>query len=338
MSKRRIIGTVLLFSAFAAFGAVYKFYFEEKLQSYRQDQEMLERLQTTREDLENFFSYVQPDILTEQWRSQVEPWSAALDERETYFHFGDWQEFPEYPGDGPILRFWYQDQVDEMRDEYYQMVYQQMGRYDLVPDLVQVMNIMTIDTWNMMDGDEEFAHMELARLSFAMSFMEMLLDYDVQAVANFSMWPRDRGGANQLLVRQTVGLQVYVTPNNLVRLLEEMRTADRYFSVDALKIAYPYVGYDVEPQLIVDLLVTQARFRMPEQTDTGMGLAMDTGGNGEQQGPQMPGMDMGMGPGMGPNMMFPGMGGQQQNMQPPPEPGVVERSWRWFKRHVLYMN
>lgn len=336
MTKRRIIGTLLLFAAFGAFGAVYKFYFEEKLQSYRQDQELLVRLETTREDIEQFFSYVQPDVLTNSWRAQIQSWDQALNERSRYFHFGDWQDFPEYPGDGPILRFWYQDRVDEMMESYYRMIYEKMGRYDLVPDVSTVLNLMTIDTWDMMDGDEQYAHRELARLSFAMSFMEMLLDYDVSAVTSFSMWPRAAAGPGQLLTRQTVGVQVSMSAQNFIRLIESMRTSDRYFTIDAMKIAYPYIGYEREPELFIELLITQARFRMPEVTDTGITLAADNGTASTGMMSPMQGMGM-MGPMGNMSSLFDmqGFGGQRQ---PPPEPGMFDRAWRWFKRVVLVTN
>ncbi len=337
MTKRRIIGTLLLFTAFGAFGAVYKFYFEEKLQSYKQDQELLARLETTREDMEQFFSYVQPDVLTNSWRAQIQSWDQALNERSRYFNFGEWDEFPEYPGDGPILRFWYQDRVDEMLESYYRMVYEKMGRYDLVPDVSTAMNIMTIDTWDMMNGDEQYAHRELARLSFAISFMEMLMDHDVSAVSAFSMWPRATAGSGQLLTRQTVGVQVSMSAQNFIRLVEHMRTSDRYFTIDAMKIAYPYIGYEREPELFIELLITQARFRMPDATDTGITLAADNGASSPGMGQQMLGMGM-LGPGGMQQSMFDMNFGAQRNMPPPPEPGMFDRAWRWFKRVVLVTN
>ena len=100
--------------------------------------------------------------------------------------------------------------------------------------------------------------------------------------------------------------------------------ADRYFSVDGMKITYPYIAYNVEPQLQVQMLLTQANYRK----------AFVEGADKEGAAPPgAPGA-----PGAAPGGFAALQRPTDVQRAPVEEPGVFGKAWKWFKTNVLVMH
>ena len=136
-----------------------------------------------------------------------------------------------------------------------------------------------------------------------------------------------------LLVLRSTGAFVEMTMKNLVKFIEDdLRTADRYFTVDALRISYPYIAYDVKPQLQVRMLITQAIYK-----------TRSPGGRPATGAPAAdgaPGIGAGLDGVTQAQQLFRSMKGRggSSRRAPAEEPGVVGKAWKWFKRTVLYTN
>jgi hypothetical protein len=213
-----------------------------------------------------------------------------------------------------MLKFWYTEESEKMLRDLYTKVYQKMGGYERFPQNIRnIMNVQTSDEWGDKDPAPFEVEINLAYLSFAQSLTNFLLEEaKVTSVSAMSMWPRRAPGAFMgLLGLQTVGLQVTMTAKDLVNMLDKLRQEPRYFSIEALKITYPYIAYNVEPQLNVSFLLTQAMYIKPVDAE------------------EKPGAVGGMAAG-------------RQAARPTTttveEPGMFSKAWIWFKQTVLVMN
>ncbi len=336
MTKVRIIYAAVLFAVLGAYAAVYQFYFREKLASYRRDEELKQMLDRTYEELRQAFAGVDPDMLTREWRAQIQPWTDAVTERGRYFNFAGWFVHERPPQEGPILKFWYDEQSNKMILALYQKVVERMGRYDLFPpDIRAELGVPTVDDWAGIDVNEALVSEALSRLAFGIRVCEMMLDAKATRISRVAIWPQRI--EDELLRKQTVGLAFSMGARDLVRFIDEqLRTADRYFTIDGLRITYPYIAYNVDPQLNVEMLLTMARYEPRQAPAAPEQLAAAQGA------PGVPGM-IGVAP---PGMMQPrasqvfddqGMR-ERRRAQQYQEPGFFGKMWKWFKRYVLYTN
>lgn len=322
MSRERIIYSGVLVLILAAFGAVYQFYFKEKLEQYRENIVYRDQLKGVLEQLQNTFGRVKPDVLASRWREEVQPWRDAVLERSRYFGFGDWREHPKYDEDtGTILRFWYDETSNEMILNLYQEVGQKMGQYNLVPqDLRYEFGVASLSDWEQANITEEDAYRNLAQLNFGMNVIRMFMDAEASYIQRISLWPpsqMDRYGT-QLNFRP-VGVHFSMTTENLVKFLDDLRTRERYFNVSALRITYPYICYPQEPMLDVQMVLSQAIFNeldFEKAASSATGSAEDA-------------------------FRSSGMIGRSSRGSAPVEEekeSIPAYLWRMFKRYVLYMN
>lgn len=335
MTKGRIIYAVTLLAVLSAFGAVYQFYLKEKLEAYHQDELLKKALEDTYSSLAQTFSNTSPEKLVQIWKFQSQPWNDALEERSKYFTAGDWFDHESPPKEGVILKVWYEETSNKMIWKLYEKVGEKMaGRYDLFPgDIRGTLGVPSISDWAGQNVTEDIVNAALGRLSYGIKVCDMLLAAKASSIRDIVIWPErvDREGYSDLLRLQTLGLSFTMTSKDLVNFLEEnLRLADRYFNVDALRISYDYIAYPNEPHLNVEMLLTQAMFNPRSAAPPGGGAPVAA-----------PGM-----PPMGPQELW-----ARQNMQgmrprsrrygdegPPPEPGFFGKAWKLFKRYVLYSN
>mgnify|MGYP006296256887 FL=1 len=338
MTKGRIIGALILLAVLSGFGAVYQFYFKEKLEAYSRDVRFQQTLDKTFAQLREKFSGVKPELLTQEWRGETQPWRDAVASRARYYTFGDWFEHPRPEEDtNKIIKFWYGEDSREMGRDLYQKLSENMGRYDLLPrNVFADLGVSTVDDWVGVDVTEKAANQQLARLSFGISVYEMLLEAKAAQILSVEIWPQRKEKAHSnLLNLQTVGMRFLMSARNLVEMLEDMRMNDRFFTVDGLRVQYPYIAYQQEPALQVEMLITQANY-----------VAQKKGGGGGGGAPQQQ-----MGPGGGPRQgqpqsareIFMQRGGMRGGMRGGPqqeqeEPGAISKAWTWFKRNILYMH
>ncbi len=311
--KEQIIAVVVLCAVFGGMFAVWQFHFKEIFEGYRSDDAMRETLERTYTQLQETFYGYEPEILIEAWQSQLQPWRNARDERAGYFNFGGWYDIDVTPDESRMLRFWYTEVSNEMVADIYRKVFERMGGYDRFPqDIRQTFHIQREEDWAATDVTMEDVQLNLMYLSFADSLTEFLLDSNVTGVQNIVNWPRRVPAAySDLLALQTVGLRFTITARDLTQMLDELRLAPRYFTVNRMRITYPYIAYDVEPQLNVAMVLSQANYREPPELPD-RPTAADTR------------------PSDAPAARRPATRQAEQ--------GPVRRFWTWFRRNVLYMN
>lgn len=317
MNRGRIIYASVLFSVFAAFGAVYQFYFKARLEAYRKDELFAIELQGTLDGLADTFKETTPDELTRAWRAQIQPWNDAVTERAKFFNLGGWFEHEKPPAESLILKFWYDEQSQKELRKLYQKVGEKMGRYDLFPpDIRENLGIPVLDDWANIDVTERDVNRELARLNFGIKTCELLLDAKVSSLNDVVMWQTayQSPAYNKLLNLQTTGMSFTITMKNLVALLEEkFRLANRYFTVNGLRITYPYIAINAEPELQVEMLVTQAEF-----------VNQQEGGNLRQA------FDQNVAPRTAPTTAAPA---------PSAVPtGFFGKAWKWIKVNIFVTN
>ncbi len=332
MTKARIIYVLILAAVLSVYVAVYQFYFKEKLALYRQDVQLRDTLEGAYANLQEKFGGAKPEVVVREWRTQIQPWSDAVLDRAKYFNYGDWfipRETIPTQSTG-ILKFTYDEMANKMVADLYKRVGEKMGQYDLFPeDIRQQIGIPSLEDLAGVDVTLDQVKEHLSRLTFGIRLCDLLLDAKATSVEKITIWPVRK--EKNLLDYQTAGLAFTIAMKDLTSLFEEtLHTADRYFSIDALKITYPYVGYNVDPELNIEMLLTQGAFSgMPKLKEGAAGEAGAAGG--------APGVKPGAGATPSARDVY------DRNMNRPPrqqyqEPGFFGKAWKLFKRYVLYSN
>jgi len=330
MTTGRTVSALILVAVLGAFGAVYQFYFREKLETYKQDRLFKDELEKTYQALETDFSGYKPDVLIRAWKGVVQPWNDAIADRAKYFNCGDWYEHESAPEEGPILKFWYDDESNKMIWDFYQKVLTAMGTYNRVPaDIRAMLGVPYVSEWAGINVTKQDVRLALDRLSFGLSACELLLDAKATRIDNVVLWPhRQDQKSGKLLKLHTVGLAFSMTLKDLVAFIDSLRTQDRYFNIDAMSISYRYIAYPVEPQPDIQMLLTQGEFAPPKERPGGVRSLQ----------PSAPG---GGGGGSARELFARGFGRnrpEREDRMAQKPPGPFGRAWKWFKRHVLYTN
>lgn len=337
ITRGRIIFFGVLLLVIAAFVAMYHFYVAERLRSYKADIAQMRSIASKLDDISQTFEGYDTQGAIQLWEAKITPWQDALDRRTRYFTLGDWRDHEEYPENAEdSLRFWYNDTVSATARKFYSEIREEYPSFDLnlMPDLPTALNIQNAEIFGT-DIEEKDVNKELARLAFGMNTVRLLLDNKATWIKGLSLWPEAKKDSQTQLVKQTVGLAFTMPIDDLTKFLESLRTADRYYSVDAIKVFYPYVGYNKEPQLDVEMLLTQARYEGGSSPGSGaqgtspMGMGGGMMGGADGMNPMGGLMGFGFGP----------MGGfGNTTAEPPPQPSMLQKTWKWIKRNVFVMS
>jgi hypothetical protein len=318
LTRGQILYTLTLAAVLGAFGAVYQFYFKEKLAQYAADERFLTTLETTFIDLEKAFSGIKPERLISAWRAEQQPWADSVQARTSYFSFGDWLQVEGEPQQGEMWKFWYDKTVNAKVWELYQKVAERMGTYNnFPPDIRGDLGLKTLDDWKTGDVTRDDVMRELRRLQFGIKLSQLLLDSKASSVQALRMWPiREEKRFGKILRFQTAGITFTMTPKDFVELMEKLRLEDRYFSVDSLRVVNTCIACQTEPHYTIDMLLSQARYVEGAQAPAAAATAKEQfiGGSAATMSPR------------------------RQREPPPPEPGPIGKAWKWFKRTVLVMN
>ncbi len=321
-NRGTIIAASVLVAVFAALGAFAYFFVKPLFDEYKEDERLRQSLEQTLVNLRDNFHGYSPELLMNAWQDKMQPWRAARVERSAYFNFGDWYEREQPPEDARMRKYWYVEATGKMLQDLYTEIYAKVNRYDAYPqDIRRTFNVATEQDWQGRDvSDDEIAR-NMDRLAFGVSVCRFLLGNNVTQVGGMSLWPRRFAKEyGDMLAMQTVGLQFTIATRDLVKMLEDLRMSDRYFCVDGIKITYPYIAYNVEPQLQVQMLLSQAFYR--RQFVEGGGAA-----GGGAAGPA----------GVSPELVAFRRPSEVERA-PVVEPGVFGKAWRWFKQNILVMH
>ncbi|HOC68103.1 MAG TPA: hypothetical protein PKO23_04795 [Candidatus Hydrogenedentes bacterium] len=314
--KGQIIGTLLLLMVFGIMFAVWQFHFKAIFDGYKEDERLRASLEETMSKLQETFQGYKPELLIEAWQNEIQPWRNAREERGVYFNFGDWYQIEVTPPEARMLKFWYTEESNKQVNDLYAKIWAKMGRYDLFPqDIRAKFDVATEERWEGKNVSWPIVEKNLRQLNFGIKLATMLLDANVSSVRDIVVWPRRYPeDYNGMLAMQTVGLQVTLPAKDMVGLLEKLEQESRYFTVDSLKVTYPYIAYAAEPQLEMQFLLTQANYRRPPDMKEPVTAAAAGDGGAAGAGARAPGRGRGQAP-----------------------EGAMGKFWRWFRQTVLAM-
>ncbi len=313
MTKGRIISALVLFAFLGAFFSVYQFYLKGKLEEYHNDELLKETLLTTLRELEDAFSGIEPALLKREWRAGVQPWHDALGQRATYFNYGDWVAYEQPPKEGQILKFWYDEVSNKMVWDFNEKALKATGNYTAYPpDIRDNLGVAKLEDLQTYDLTETDVIRQLAGLNYGMEQCQQLFDAKASSVTDISIWKmQDKPEHKGLLSIQTMGVAFTMTMKDFSNYLKELRLADRYFSVEGLRITYPYIGYNVEPQLQVEMLLSQANYMpRPEKQRQGRAALRKTSNSDND-------------------------GSEARKKKRKKELGIFAKAWKLFKYYVL---
>lgn len=334
MTKERIIYAAVLLAAIASFGGVYQFYFKGKLSEYARDEAYKQMLQQTFDELEQTFAGVKPEVFVSEWSRRVQPWRDAVRQRSTFFTFGDWYDHESPPKD-VLLTPWYDSESTRMLERLYTKVRETPGLQVFPPDIRVPLNIPTLDQITGKSITEQDVNIALADLSFGISFCRMLLDAKAKAIYDIRLWPKRTERATERLLRlQTVGVSMAMETRDLIQFIEnQLRLADRFYTIDAIRIDYPYISQPYEPVVQVEMLITMARYIGRADAPAGgagtPGTTTLASAGGEGSSPDVDAMIADL------NRRRAARGDVAQKAA---EPTMLQRAWKLFKRYVLYTN
>lgn len=325
MKKERVIWGLILFAVLASFFSVYQFYFKEKLAAYAKDAIAKKNAEDAYTKLKTTFEGFKPDDVIAAWSGEVQPWKDAVLERGKYFDDSGWREGTKPPEDVAILRFWYDKQLKEEVNKLYTEVFQANGLYQVPPAdvLIKEFQVKTLEDYQGRDVTREDVTRELASLAFGNQVCRMMAKSKAAYLAHVYLWPGRETKENDGLLRYwTFGIEFGMNMKDFVNFVDNnLRTADRYFNIEGIKIQYPYVGYNVEPVMNVQMLVTMARFISRKS------------GTGDDE--SLAGVASGANPQSVVNNFNLNNRGASTILE---EPTGFAAFWKWFKRNVLYMN
>lgn len=322
MKKEQAIWVAILVLVLSAFGGVYQFYFKKKLEEYAKDAITLKNAEDAYRNLRTKFQGIQPDAVISAWSAVVQPWKEAVLDRGQYFSLGDWREHTQPGEDVPILRFWYDEQLRKDITKLYTEFSQTPGMQ--TPPVDQLLTQFGVLTLDKLPGETNvgIVNRELGKFAFGAQVCRMLTKSKASYISQVNLWPgRELKPHEGMLRLWTVGLEFGMNMRDFVNFVNrDLRTSDRYFNIDAIKVDYPYVGYNTEPILRIQMLLTMAEFI-------------------EEKAVFAEGADVGpaMAPGANPNALA-----NQMNLRGTPTTPVEEESgfwawWRWFRTDILYM-
>lgn len=319
ITRGGIIVTVLFLTVTCGSGGVYFFYLKDRLEEYAQNEQTAEILERRLRELEETFHRYDPRVVVPEVRGRIPEWRNAVERRTGYFSFGDWLDFPDIPED-EILRFWYDQTATEMVAASQQRAVEVYPWLQYDYNLRGKMGVPTIQDLTGREVTDRDVRDWLSRLAFGLSSFDFLVANGATSIQAIEIWPvRQAERYRNLLNQRTVGLQFTMTLQDLTSMLETLRSGDRYFHVDGIRIEYPFIAQRAEPQLNVEMLLTQARATVQAGRP----------GPAAQPGAAAPG---------GAQQEFQRMGMRREPPPPPPEPSIFERTWTWIKRNIFYTN
>jgi hypothetical protein len=272
ITKERIISLCVLLAVAGGFYGVWHFYLSEQWATYNQNQEFRDALEGKLKSLKGTFDGALPTVVVDAWAEQTEPWQTALEERTPRFNVGDWLAHDTYDESGPMLRFWYDEVTKKMVRDFYKDLPTKMNwQAFFIGDFYQEFGVATNEAFVARTVKVDQVYDEIKKLQFGISASRHILDVKPASVMEIRPWtPRHVSTHRDILKVRTVGYVFQATLANLITFLETQRTAERYYTVEALECTYPYLAYEQDPVLSVRMIVSQATYDEPKEGVTSL--------------------------------------------------------------------
>lgn len=321
-SKEQIIFVLVILSLMGVCGGVTYFYFWEKLQVYAKDVKTEEHLVATLDEFEKTFHKTQPKVLISAIQAQVQPWNEARNRWGAVFNMeGVLDRFKPRPEE-QFAKFWYDEESTRLLGELRMKILQTQPNLFFPQDVHTLFGVPRLEDWKTREEvTEATARKALTKLSLGITVFEWLLEHRVIAINAINIWePRKEQRFGDIVRLRTVGLSFRMGLKDVVNLIESFSALDRYITVDGISITWMQPWY--EPQLEVELLVTQALWTPPDRRPAGRQGVVAAAAGAQ------------------PAMGVPAVATAVRNTpaQVPTEPGFFGKIWRWIKQNILIMH
>jgi hypothetical protein len=269
-----IILFLLLIASVVGTFAVFKLYVEERWIELGEHQNQEKKLRTKIADMETKFYHSSPEAVLELWRSKKQPWTNASKQRAEFFEFLPFEP-TEAPENGVIPKFFYKEEFPKLKQQLADEAYNN-------GTVITTINFGVPDPSTYGRGTnppigEILGHLD--RYKYGMEMVRLLLRAKVTSLSRVEFWPQvtvynGRGGD---ILTRTTGYSFSIRMKELVSLLDNMRLADQYFNIEAIKITNKSLR-DPNHILQVEMLVKQAGYNVLTESDVAA-ASIDSGEN-----------------------------------------------------------
>lgn len=256
MRKGYFLLVAVLLACVACTIAVYQFYVKERLKELGEHEKEEDKLRTKIQELEDTFYRTKPEVVLTEWREKTQPWADAVDRRSEFFNLGETPVQIEIPEE-KIPKFYYPEEYKKLEDGLY--AYADEKGCSL-GNLV-FRNIRPPDSLRGQNPSPAQVSGWLTRYGFGASATRLVIDSGATNIIQLEVWPPRKvmPGRSGTVVLRTIGTRILISNENLVKFMEEMRSSDRYFSIEAIKITNNTLR-DAQAELNVEMILSQARF------------------------------------------------------------------------------
>ena len=260
MTREHIVATLILVVVLGAVGCVYQFYYKVRLDEYRANMVLRDDLEKALVNLKDTFDGYIPEELVKVVKGAVQPLSEEVGRRSYFFNLADSFVIDPMP-EGKIPKLYYEEQVKNVRTDFHQEIIGSNPNF-YYPDTL--FGAPAPKSFKGREASRREVMMGLRKIHYGHSILRMMLKAKAGAVNEVAIWPQrmEYGG---LLSMRTVGIHFTMKLEDLVKFLDSLRLADRYYSVDAISIQNRYLRMRPEPQMDVRMLLTQAAFIAPSR-------------------------------------------------------------------------
>ena len=256
MNKGLVIAIVLLISALLGMAALYQFYVRVMIEDLQQKQTDREQIEQKLNDLETMFYNTKPEVIIKTWRQETQPWADAVYRRTDFFQLRDTPDPIDVP-ENKIPKFFYADEFPKLEERL--LDYVDEKRCAIPGGLT--FGAPSPDSLTGSNPSEEEVEKWLNDYEYGAYIIRFVADSGASRIFELKIWPSKTflTGSTGTIEHRRIGFTVSLTYEELVSFLENMRTSDRYFSVDSLKLTNSTLR-NPNAELTAKMIVAQTHF------------------------------------------------------------------------------
>lgn len=256
MNKGLVIVVVLLISALAGMAALYQFYVREMIKDLQVKQTDREQIEQKLNKLETTFYNTKPELIIKTWRQETQPWAHAVFQRTDFFQLQNTPELIEVP-ENKIPKFFYADEFPKLEDRLRDYVDEKR---------CSIPSGLTFDAPppNSLTGSNPSAE-EVEKwmndYEYGAYIIRFVADSGASSIRALKIWPPKTvlTGSTGTFEHRRIGFTIRLTYEDLVTFLENLRTSDHFFTVDALMLTNSALR-NPNAELTVKMVVAQTHF------------------------------------------------------------------------------